>query len=144
MSFFQLQDSGLEDYLLCYRRLDEWCALIAQGRDHGIQTMAFVTSASTGPTKTCIHSWQDLVQEIAFFASLLEGLSHFELRRVVTLVPSHHIYGFLFGLLLPEHQQVPVHRGLQGRELADWVRERVAALGDDRPLAGISSTWLKH
>ena len=122
MRFFQMQDSGLEDYLLRYRRLGEWCELIAQGRDHGTQTMAFATSGSTGPAKTCIHSCQDLVQEIAFFASLLEGLPHFELQRVVTLVPSHHIYGFLFGLLLPEHQQVPACRGLQAIGMAQARR----------------------
>jgi len=122
MRFFQLQDSGLEDYLLRYRRLDEWCQLVARARAQGIQALGFASSGSTGPAKTCIHNWQDLVQEIDFFASLLEGLPQFELKRVVTLVPSHHIYGFLFGLLLPEHQQVPACRGLSAIGMAQARR----------------------
>lgn len=122
MRFFQMQDSGLEDYLLRYRRLDEWCELIAQGRSQGTQTLGFASSGSTGPAKTCIHNWQDLVQEVDFFAGLLEELPQFELKRVVTLVPSHHIYGFLFGLLLPEHQQVPVCRGLKAIGMAQARR----------------------
>lgn len=116
--FFQLQDSGLEDYLLRYRRLDEWCEVIAEGRTQGAENIAFASSGTSGPAKICIHQWRDLVQEVAFFSRLFDTLPGFELKRVVTLAPAHHIYGFLFGLLLPDYRGLPMHSGLEAMGMA--------------------------
>lgn len=120
--FFQLQDSGLEDYLLRYRKLNEWCQVITEARTQGAENIGFTSSGTTGPAKTCVHSWSDLIKEVAFFSGLFKAQPGFELKRIITLAPAHHIYGFLFGLLLPEYQQLPVYSGLKAIGMAQARR----------------------
>ncbi|MDQ2076904.1 hypothetical protein [Marinimicrobium sp. ABcell2] len=120
--FFQLQDSGLEDYLLRYRRLGEWCQVIAEARTQGAENIGFSSSGTTGPSKTCVHSWSTLMGEVEFFAQLFSTLPGFDIKRVITLVPGHHLYGFLFGLLLPEYRKLPVISGLKAIGMAQARR----------------------
>ncbi|MDR2427015.1 MAG: beta-ketoacyl synthase chain length factor [Endomicrobium sp.] len=63
----------------------------------------FFTSGSTGLPKSCIHS-QDMIKEET------EGISFLfnKIKRVVTTVPSHHSYGFIFGLQLPKFMNLEV------------------------------------
>jgi 4-coumarate--CoA ligase (photoactive yellow protein activation family) len=67
------------------------------------ERLVFSTSGSTGVPKQCIKEVDWLVQETRFLAELFQAG-----RRVVGLVPAHHIYGFLFTVLLPELLQVPI------------------------------------
>jgi len=67
------------------------------------ERLMFTTSGSTGEPRSCVREMLWLVQEACFLAGLFEGG-----KRVVSLVPAHHIYGFLFAALLPELLDAPV------------------------------------
>ncbi|MYL84811.1 4-coumarate--CoA ligase [Desulfovibrio aerotolerans] len=67
------------------------------------ESLVFRTSGSTGVPKDCVQSLTLLVQEARFLVGLFR-----DSRRIVGLVPAHHIYGFLFSVLLPELLDVPV------------------------------------
>ncbi|SNS15010.1 4-coumarate--CoA ligase, photoactive yellow protein activation family [Noviherbaspirillum humi] len=92
-----LHESGIEDYLLARRTIGEWTAIAAAGLAHFSARLTFRTSGSTGLPKPCIHPLAHLRQETAELARLLAGA-----RRILSAVPSHHIYGFLFTILLPQ------------------------------------------
>lgn len=85
-----------EERVLAHPRLDAWIEAAASGLDHGTGVMSFRTSGSSGAPKTCTHALDMLWQEAGALAGLFPGT-----RRIVGLVPSHHIYGFLFTVLLP-------------------------------------------
>jgi len=67
------------------------------------ERLALTTSGSTGEPQLHVREMLWLAQETRFLAGLFTGA-----RRVVSLVPSHHIYGFLFAVLLPETLGIPV------------------------------------
>jgi long-chain acyl-CoA synthetase len=79
-------------------------------------SMRFRTSGSTGTPKSCVHPLGDLLQEMHAMAAVLAEQT-VPVERVVSTVRSHHIYGFLFTVLLPRmlcQPAVPV-LNLQGR-----------------------------
>lgn len=65
--------------------------------------LGFKTSGSTGEPRFIVHSFAALAQETEFLARLFG-----DRQRIVALVPSHHIYGFLFTVLLPRALNIPV------------------------------------
>ena len=65
--------------------------------------ITFHTSGSTGDPVAHRHEATLLWQEITAFAEIFAGR-----RRIVGVVPRHHIYGFLFTVLLPRALRVPV------------------------------------
>jgi long-chain acyl-CoA synthetase len=74
--------------------------------------MRFRTSGSTGAPKGCTHSLASLMEEMQAMAAVIGPV-----ERMVSAVRSHHIYGFLFTLLLPHamgRPEVPL-LDLQGR-----------------------------
>lgn len=85
-----------EERVLANPRLGAWLEAAASGLEHGSGTINFRTSGSSGAPKACSHALASLWQETAALATLFPGT-----RRIVGLVPSHHIYGFLFTVLLP-------------------------------------------
>lgn len=85
-----------EQRVLAHPRLDAWVDAVAAGLSRAGDVVSFRTSGSSGAPRTCSHALADLVQEAALLAGLFPGT-----RRIVGLVPSHHIYGFLFTVLLP-------------------------------------------
>lgn len=93
----QLHRSGVEDYLLAKRTLADWVDVAQHGLAHFSDELTFRTSGSTGAPKTCVHPLAALQQETAELASLFH-----DRRRILTAVPGHHIYGFLFTVLLPQ------------------------------------------
>ncbi|MBK1836903.1 hypothetical protein JHL17_05710 [Azospirillum sp. YIM B02556] len=105
-----LHRSGIEDYLLARRTVGEWLDICeaALGRFDG--ALSFRTSGSTGEGKRCEHPLPALEEEADALAALLSGAAHAP-RRVVSVVPAHHIYGFLFTVLLPDRLGVPVVDG---------------------------------
>ncbi len=95
-----LHESGLEDYLLAQPGLDGWCALSAEALRRFSATLTFRTSGSTGVPKSCPHPLAELEREVDALAALLAPLQAGG-SRVLAAVPCHHIYGFLFTVLLP-------------------------------------------
>jgi 4-coumarate--CoA ligase (photoactive yellow protein activation family) len=94
--FFQMREVGLEDNLLATSTLTEWIDIVSTSLTHHDQTVAFRTSGSTGEPRTLVHEMVRLEREATFWADQLK-----DARVIVTLVPRHHIYGFIFTLLLP-------------------------------------------
>ena len=91
-----LHESGIEDLLLARRRFGEWLEVAAEGLSAFDARLTFRTSGSGGIAKACPHALADLLQEVEHLASLMPST-----RRVLAAVPAHHIYGFLFTVLLP-------------------------------------------
>ena len=92
-----LHESGIEDLLLARRSVGEWVELAAEGLAHFSARLTFRTSGSSGKPKPCTHELSHLQQEVATLGELVSGSG-----RVLAAVPSHHIYGFLFTVLLPD------------------------------------------
>ena len=94
---FHIHDSGIEDLLLARRCFGDWLDLVQQAwRDHA-GCISFRSSGTSGQRKRCVHDMRDLYAEVADHAARLRP------RRVLSAIPSHHIYGFLFSVLLPLH-----------------------------------------
>ena len=103
----RLDRSGLEDHLLARTTLGSWIELAALCLSREDGSLVFSTSGSTGEPKYCEHPLELLEQEVDFLAGLFA-----DRRRIVSVVSSRHIYGFLFSVLLPARLGVPVHRRL--------------------------------
>jgi long-chain acyl-CoA synthetase len=150
----QMGRSGVEDYLLARRTLAGWLDIATTALQHWDGELTFRTSGSTGAPKRCTHTLTLLEQEAAALAALFPRR-----RRLLLAVPTHHIYGFLFGVLLPRHlglapAQVVNVRGRLPSQLAAHVQPGdlvvghpqfwQAALGADAAFAddavGVSST----
>lgn len=91
-----LHESGIEDLLMARRHLGEWLQVAEDGLSVFNARLTFRTSGSSGLTKACPHALANLLQEVEHLASLVPST-----RRILTAVPAHHIYGFLFTVLLP-------------------------------------------
>lgn len=87
---------GLDQALLARTRLGDWLAVAGAGLEEGGGALTFRTSGSSGTPKAIRHEMALLWQEALCLSSLFPGRG-----RIVSLVPSHHIYGFLFSVLLP-------------------------------------------
>jgi long-chain acyl-CoA synthetase len=92
-----LHESGIEDYLLARRTVGEWVEIAHAGLAQFDERLTFRTSGSSGVPKPCVHALATLRQETAHLAWLFPGR-----RRILSAVPAHHIYGFLFTVLLPQ------------------------------------------
>ena len=89
--------------LLAHTRLADWLAAARAGLDADGSALTFRTSGSSGAPKPCTHPLALLWQEVEALARLLPGR-----RRIVSLVPAHHIYGFLFTVLLPRRLGIDI------------------------------------
>ena len=94
----QLHRSGIEDALLVRGGLAHWVDVATAGLARHDAALTFRTSGSTGEPRSCSHLLADLEQEAAALAVRIGPV-----RRIVRAVPCHHIYGFLFTVLLPRH-----------------------------------------
>ena len=97
-----LHESGIEDYLLARRTLGEWVDVAQAGLQRFDERVTFRTSGSSGTPKPCQHTLASLRQETQYLATLFPRRT-----RVLCAVPCHHIYGFLFGVLLPGELGLP-------------------------------------
>ncbi|WP_290918201.1 AMP-binding protein [Halodesulfovibrio sp.] len=119
--------------------------------ENGPAVLFFRTSGSTGVPVVCEQSLELLEQEALFLATLVKDCS-----RVVCVVPQHHIYGFLFTVLLPtvlkaDRLIVPPYPGqsfinlLQDRDVVIafpmfWKGQSELQLECDKDVVGITST----
>ena len=87
-----------------------WLAVAAASLDAHGHEASFRTSGSTGTPKSCRHPLAHLTQEMRALAPVLTADATTPVQRIVSAVRSHHIYGFLFTVLLPH--VLPGHQGL--------------------------------
>ncbi len=121
-AFFHLHETGIEDYLLARRQLGGWAEVVRAALAEGVSGLTVTTSGSTGERRPCTHPAARLLSEGVHWAGRFAGR-----RRILTLVPAHHIYGFLFTALLPDLLGLPV---LDARALAPGRLLREVAPGD--------------
>lgn len=105
--YFGLAETGVEDYLLVRKTLGEWSDLILHHFEavSGSAKITFATSGSSGPPKYLEHPRSRLDTEVAAIARQMFADTA-QTARIISAVPPHHIYGFLWSVLLP------LHRGL--------------------------------
>ncbi len=97
-------DSGFSDLFLAKRSSREWAQVMQRSRSAVPATsVTFSTSGSTGARKHIRHREAFLRQEATDWAALLGNI-----KRVVCCVATHHIYGFIWGVLFPQALGVPV------------------------------------
>jgi 4-coumarate--CoA ligase (photoactive yellow protein activation family) len=105
-----LARADVDARLLARPRLADWVAAARAGlhaaADGPGAALTFRTSGSSGSPKRCTHALALLWQETVELARLLPGR-----KRILSVVPSHHIYGFLFTVLLPRALQAGEMRG---------------------------------
>jgi 4-coumarate--CoA ligase len=103
---FELHRTGLEDNLLRHRTLDRWIDVVVRSWDAHPEAIVFRTSGSAGDPKKIRRPAAFLAREAENHASRFSGC-----RRIVAFPPAHHIFGFLFTVLLPEKLDAPVLEG---------------------------------
>jgi len=101
--FFLLYEYGAEDYLMTAETLADWVRVVAVSRQNWSKQLTFRTSGSTGTPKRCVHDVKRLKEETKFWAEVFAGRSH-----IVSFVPAHHIFGYLFTTLLPAQLSIPL------------------------------------
>lgn len=102
LRLFALPDT-LSGTLLDLPTLAEWGDALARQWNGHPEALVFHTSGSTGKPGVWSHPFSVLEQEVRFLASLFLGRS-----RILTIVPRHHVYGFIFSVLLPQALKCPV------------------------------------
>lgn len=93
-----LESSEIEDNLFNKTLLDDWISIALNSLTASSLNISFKSSGSVGFKKYHTHSLVQLEQEAEFLSQLLKGR-----KRIVRAVPSHHIYGFIFTVLLPRY-----------------------------------------
>jgi len=94
---------GAAEILAGLDRVDAWAEAVLGLAGSQPGHLTFHTSGSTGQPVAHTHATALLWQEVATQAVLYPAR-----KRVVGFVPCHHIYGFLFLVLLPKALGVPV------------------------------------
>ena len=111
--------TGLSDLLLARRSADGWLSVARRSLAIDHSTLCFYSSGSTADPTPTAHPLDKLQREVGAFKALLPSPT-----RVVTTVPAHHIYGFIWGILLP----------------SSLLCERVRI----NPAGSLPSTWAKQ
>lgn len=120
-------EGGLENHLLEKSTVGEWCEIAVKSLARFSAFQTFRTSGSTGIPKSCSHPLAGLEQEVGALLELLPNG-----RRILAAVPCHHIYGFLFTVLLPRRLgNVPVLdvRGHAPEAIATIARQGDIVIG---------------
>ncbi len=102
-SFFHLFDNPEPPALLRIYTLQGWASAILKSREQLNQFITFKTSGTSGESKLVTHSIENLEAEISYLQTIIP-----KPKQVISLVPSNHIYGFLFSVILPALWRVPV------------------------------------
>jgi 4-coumarate--CoA ligase (photoactive yellow protein activation family) len=100
---FHLYEAKNEDSLLSTATFGGWLDSIESAWSSGVSQITFMTSGSTGPAKLCVQAHSHLQTEILYLAQLFSGR-----KRIFSLAPAHHIYGFLLTAMLPDELGIDV------------------------------------
>jgi long-chain acyl-CoA synthetase len=100
----RLDRSGLGDILLARRTLSDWADVAEASLRRYAETLQFRSSGSQGAPTWTEHRLSRLLAEIDALVPVF-GMG---IQRIVAAVPAHHIYGFLFTVLLPARLGVSV------------------------------------
>ncbi|RMF71460.1 MAG: hypothetical protein D6740_06745 [Alphaproteobacteria bacterium] len=103
--FFHLHETGAQDHLFDCVSLEDVVRVIAFAARQGVDRISVRSSGSTGPAKIISHSLHEIAIEADFWYSLVPGR-----QRVVTFVPTAHLYGFMFAAMLAGARGWPVLR----------------------------------
>lgn len=103
----------------------DWLKWIEHGNRWDMGTLAVRTSGSTGLPKACLHDVAELREEAHCLATRLP-----DRRRVVALVPVHHLYGIVWTVFLPEALGVDVVDRVLGSPLSLQAGDLVVAVPD--------------
>ncbi|MGI4945673.1 MAG: AMP-binding protein [Janthinobacterium lividum] len=101
--FFRLHETGDENRLLSEGTLGNWSRIVSDSLLEKRDGFTFATSGTTGLPKLRRQPMDTLYDEALFWSEQLAGR-----QRVVQTVAAHHIYGFLFTVLLPDITGWPV------------------------------------
>ncbi len=98
--FFDLGASGVDDYLLFDQTTLGWARLVERHFElQGASSRIWFETSGSMDRPALVPKWiPDLTAEVEALASCLPLSS---VSRVIALAPPHHIYGFLFSVLLP-------------------------------------------
>lgn len=119
---FHLHEVGLEDNLLRFRSLPRWVDVVLVCRRRHARHLTFRTSGTTGSPRPVCHAMTAIAAEAEALSDLF-GKS----RRIISMVPAHHLYGFMFTVALPRILDVPV---LDGRDMGSGAFHRSLCPGD--------------
>ena len=95
--FFHLHETGVEDYLLMEPTIGSWQKIVAKSLALNARKLTFQTSGSSGKPKPCTHDVSRLMADAEAIAGQLKPHG-----RVLSMVPPHHIYGFIYSVLMPD------------------------------------------
>jgi long-chain acyl-CoA synthetase len=126
-TWFNAIDSGHGDLFLARPTWADWVATAERARREGASDCTFTTSGTQGERKSVRHAQATLHDEASGWAHRLPAR-----RRVLCLVPVHHLYGFIWGLLLPRVLGVPVVDAL----LEDGITPETGDL-----IVGVPAQW---
>jgi 4-coumarate--CoA ligase (photoactive yellow protein activation family) len=84
-------------------RVGAWIDWVMAAQDEPDRQIIVATSGSTGAPRLCRHAAADLLDEAAYIAARFA-----DRRRVVAMVPAHHLYGIIWTALLPDVLGIPV------------------------------------
>lgn len=119
---------GLDDALLgpeSPRVVGAWVEWVMRRHASSDGQITVRTSGSTGSPLPCLHAVADLLREAQFLALQVPGR-----RRVVALVPGHHLYGMIWTALLPTVLDIPVVTRAIGAPLDLVAGDLVVAVPD--------------
>jgi phenylalanine ammonia-lyase len=77
--------------------LGNWADHVAERTGPRPEAVTFFTSGSTGEPKPVLKPFFFLEEDAKYLAGMLGGA-----KRMISLVPPHHIYGLIYSLLIPK------------------------------------------
>ena len=145
-AFFQLFAAENPPYLLSGTKLSSWIQKIQNSCTNQLKNIGFASSGTGGQIRLHVHPLNLLLEETSFLKTLFPVPD-----RVISLVASHHIFGFLFTVLLPWQWKIPClvwgEDGVSDLDLTSliiatpfhWQYLYDSYNGQDRTLTGVSS-----
>ncbi|MEM1387786.1 MAG: 4-coumarate--CoA ligase [Pseudomonadota bacterium] len=108
-NFFGLYQSGIDDYLLINRTIGEWADLVAKHFQitGDKASISLSSSGTTGIKKAIFHHSFALLEETSSIVATLKNEPGIP-RRILSFVSPIHMYGFVWGVLLPKALNIEV------------------------------------
>lgn len=105
-TFFGL-DASVAHQLVSKGTYAEWARVVIEAlREQKTVCATFHTSGSTGTPRPFVFTVQDIKAELHSLAPYFA-----DRRRIVSVMPVHHVFGFVFALMLPRYMGIPtIHK----------------------------------